>query len=284
MLAPLPRPWAGKDRTSCVYSNRAPLAAVCSEAPRSAPDSSPLPVPVIPRRAAEKVTVALDWYPNANHAGLFLAEAQAISPPPSWRSISTRRPTRPTVLQTVGAGQRHLRDLLPDRCPAGARAGGAGRVGRRARPAPIGLRDGAGGGRDRAARRIWPAKRSATPGIPESGGVSGDDAGERWPDARRRHSGQCRVQPRAGRDLRAGRRGDGRVLDPRDDPGRAGGLPGRRSCGSKSGACPTTTSWCWSRARDGGRTAGAGDRVPDRGAATATRPRSPTPPPRSKHW
>ena len=31
--------------------------------------------PAAPTRAAEKVSVALDWYPNANHAGLFLAAA-----------------------------------------------------------------------------------------------------------------------------------------------------------------------------------------------------------------
>ena len=50
-------------------------------------------------------------------------------------------------------------------------------------------------------------------------------------------------------DLRPGRRRDGRLLDARDDPGRARGLPGRRSSASRSGACPTTTSWCWSPAR-----------------------------------
>jgi putative hydroxymethylpyrimidine transport system substrate-binding protein len=56
-------------------------------------------------RAAEKVTVALDWYPNANHAGLYLAEKQGEFKA-AGIEIDLYTPSDPTVvLQTVGAGQ-----------------------------------------------------------------------------------------------------------------------------------------------------------------------------------
>lgn len=52
-----------------------------------------------------KVTVALDWYPNADHAGLFLAQARDLY---KNQGISAKlyTPSDPTtVLQTVGAGK-----------------------------------------------------------------------------------------------------------------------------------------------------------------------------------
>jgi len=58
--------------------------------------------------AATPLTVALDWYPNANHAGLFLAEARG------WFAAEGVAPTLATpsdptiVLQTVGAGRDDL--------------------------------------------------------------------------------------------------------------------------------------------------------------------------------
>jgi putative hydroxymethylpyrimidine transport system substrate-binding protein len=61
--------------------------------------------PAPPARAAEKVTVALDWYPNANHAGLFVAEAQGGFAA-AGLEVDLYTPSDPTVvLQTVGAGQ-----------------------------------------------------------------------------------------------------------------------------------------------------------------------------------
>ena len=52
-----------------------------------------------------KVTVALDWYPNANHAGLFLAEARGHFAAEGL-SVELYTPADPTlVLQTVGAGR-----------------------------------------------------------------------------------------------------------------------------------------------------------------------------------
>ncbi len=53
----------------------------------------------------ESVSLALDWYPNANHAGIFLAQEH------DWYydadlSLDAYTPSDPTtVLQTVGAGQ-----------------------------------------------------------------------------------------------------------------------------------------------------------------------------------
>jgi putative hydroxymethylpyrimidine transport system substrate-binding protein len=55
--------------------------------------------------AATKVTVALDWYPNANHAGLYLAEKQGAFAD-AGLEVDLYTPSDPTVvLQTVGAGK-----------------------------------------------------------------------------------------------------------------------------------------------------------------------------------
>lgn len=51
------------------------------------------------------VTVALDWYPNANHAGLFLGEADGAFAAVGL-DVDLYTPADPSaVLQTVGAGQ-----------------------------------------------------------------------------------------------------------------------------------------------------------------------------------
>ncbi|MFM9106670.1 MAG: ABC transporter substrate-binding protein, partial [Chloroflexota bacterium] len=58
-----------------------------------------------PVAGARKVSVALDWYPNSNHAGLFLAKERG------WFAeegldVDLYTPADPTtVLQTVGAGK-----------------------------------------------------------------------------------------------------------------------------------------------------------------------------------
>ena len=52
-----------------------------------------------------KVTVALDWYPNANHAGLFLAQQRGYFAAEGL-AVELYTPADPTVvLQTVGAGK-----------------------------------------------------------------------------------------------------------------------------------------------------------------------------------
>ena len=74
------------------------LAAPALRPLAGAAQGTPVPAPV-------KVTVALDWYPNANHAGLFLAQERG------WFAdegieVDLYTPADPTtVLQTVGAGK-----------------------------------------------------------------------------------------------------------------------------------------------------------------------------------
>src|SRR5262249_22749783 len=54
---------------------------------------------------AEDVTVALDWYPNADHAGLYLAQAAGTFTAAGLK-VDLYTPSDPTVvLQTVGAGK-----------------------------------------------------------------------------------------------------------------------------------------------------------------------------------
>ncbi len=56
-------------------------------------------------RGTESVTLALDWYPNANHAGLFLAQERGYFQAENL-AVDLYTPSDPTtVLQTVGAGQ-----------------------------------------------------------------------------------------------------------------------------------------------------------------------------------
>ena len=80
-----------------------------------APLASPPRLAAMPRqtriraraRAQEPTTVnvALDWYPNANHAGLFLAEARGHYAA-AGLAVALATPSDPTVvLQTVGAGR-----------------------------------------------------------------------------------------------------------------------------------------------------------------------------------
>ncbi len=61
--------------------------------------------PVGAQDAPTTVTVALDWYPNANHAGLFLALERGWFAEEGL-SVEVYTPSDPaTVLQTVGAGR-----------------------------------------------------------------------------------------------------------------------------------------------------------------------------------
>jgi putative hydroxymethylpyrimidine transport system substrate-binding protein len=76
--------------------------------------SSLAALPLLPRLATpstsraqteQDVTVALDWYPNANHAGLFLGQERGYFSDAGVR-LNVYTPSDPTtVLQTVGAGK-----------------------------------------------------------------------------------------------------------------------------------------------------------------------------------
>ena len=63
----------------------------------------------LPRAAGaqdlQKVSIALDWYPNANHAGLYLAQERGYFAD-AGLEVELYTPSDPTVvLQTVGAGR-----------------------------------------------------------------------------------------------------------------------------------------------------------------------------------
>ena len=53
----------------------------------------------------EPISVALDWYPNANHAGLFLAQERGYYAAEGLAPEFTTPSDPTTVLQTVGAGR-----------------------------------------------------------------------------------------------------------------------------------------------------------------------------------
>ena len=75
-------------------------------------ESTPTPAPAAAATAEPtaqsgnaQVSVALDWYPNANHAGLFIAFEKGYFADEGL-DVSMYTPSDPsTVLQTVGAGQ-----------------------------------------------------------------------------------------------------------------------------------------------------------------------------------
>jgi len=61
--------------------------------------------PVAVAQSLQEVSVALDWYPNANHAGLFLAQERGYFAEEGLE-VELYTPADPTVvLQTVGAGR-----------------------------------------------------------------------------------------------------------------------------------------------------------------------------------
>ncbi len=56
-------------------------------------------------QGATEVTIALDWYPNANHAGLYMAQDRGYFTD-AGLAVTLQVPADPaTVLQTVGAGR-----------------------------------------------------------------------------------------------------------------------------------------------------------------------------------
>lgn len=75
------------------------LASLTSLVPRFAPAAAAQDDALTP------VTVALDWYPNANHAGLYLAQERGYFTD-AGLAVELYSPADPTtVLQTVGAGR-----------------------------------------------------------------------------------------------------------------------------------------------------------------------------------
>lgn len=77
--------------------------AACSASPTATPTpSQPTPTPTPP---LTKVRLALDWTPNADHAGLYIAKQEGFFAAQGL-DVDIYVPNDPsTVLQTVGAGQ-----------------------------------------------------------------------------------------------------------------------------------------------------------------------------------
>jgi putative hydroxymethylpyrimidine transport system substrate-binding protein len=77
----------------------------------AAPASRVIPFPPIQTRALaqepelETISVALDWYPNANHAGLYLAQERGYYAEEGLAPDFYTPSDPTTVLQTVGAGR-----------------------------------------------------------------------------------------------------------------------------------------------------------------------------------
>ena len=187
-----------------------------------------------PRARLTKVTLALDWYPNANHAGLFLAQERGYFAE-AGLEVELYTPSDPTVvLQTVGAGRddfgiSYQTDVLLARA-----AGGAGGSDRGAGAASAHGRHVAGiGGITRPADLV--GKTDRLPRHSQPGSIPGTmmaSDGASIDDVELINVGFDLV-PAV--DLRSDRCGDGRLLDPRDDPGRAGGLPGFHAPGGRVG-------------------------------------------------
>ena len=99
----MPRPVPSR-RQSSPPQRRASLRALALAVLVVAAPLAGLGRPALAQGATE-VTVALDWYPNANHAGLYLAQERGYFTA-AGLDVELYTPADPTiVLQTVGAGR-----------------------------------------------------------------------------------------------------------------------------------------------------------------------------------
>ncbi len=74
------------------------LLAACEEEPTPAPTQTPTPAP-------EEVSLALDWFPNSNHAGFYAAQERGYYRDEGL-DVNIYVPANPEdVLKTVGAGR-----------------------------------------------------------------------------------------------------------------------------------------------------------------------------------
>ena len=81
------------------------LTAACGEDPTPTPTPTAQPDPTsTPVPEPDKVRLALDWYPNANHAGLYIAQEKGYFADEGLE-VDMYTPSDPsTVNQTVAAG------------------------------------------------------------------------------------------------------------------------------------------------------------------------------------
>ncbi|MDQ3410839.1 MAG: ABC transporter substrate-binding protein, partial [Chloroflexota bacterium] len=95
----------GRVRAALAVSLLIVSTLVAGILPRFADHARWLPGPVALAQELTPVTVALDWYPNANHAGLYLAQERGYFAE-AGLAVELYTPADPTtVLQTVAAGR-----------------------------------------------------------------------------------------------------------------------------------------------------------------------------------
>ena len=117
------------------------------------------------RPQPRQLTLVLDYLPNADHVGIYMAQARGEFRK-AGLDVKIVTPSDPAApLKLLAAGPRRPRDLLRARDPARARQGPRGPERRRARPAAADLADGRQGplGGPEEARR---ASASGPPGSP----------------------------------------------------------------------------------------------------------------------
>ena len=155
------------------------------------------------RRSASACALMLDFFPNADHAGLYAAQGTGASAK-AGLDVALQAPSDPSApLKLLAAGQGRPGDLLRARAAARPRQGPAARRGRRARAeaADVGHVDRPQGDLGPQAARGQDGRHR---GHPVPVGLSEGDPrpGRRRPRAGQ--GGQRRLQPRAGDALRAG--------------------------------------------------------------------------------
>ncbi|MHB0869854.1 MAG: ABC transporter substrate-binding protein [Chloroflexota bacterium] len=100
--------------TVLAFLGIAALAAACQGAPSApaqpsaaigAPQATAATQPTPPAKAPTKLSVALDWYPNSNHAGLYMAQANGYYQEEGLE-VELYVPSNPEdVLKLVGSGK-----------------------------------------------------------------------------------------------------------------------------------------------------------------------------------
>ena len=99
------------------------LAACGNQEPTQVPTSTSVPTP-----APEEVSLALDWFPNSNHAGFYAALERGYYRDEGL-DVNIYVPANPEdVLKTVGAGPGRLRGQLSGRGAFGQGRRRAGEV------------------------------------------------------------------------------------------------------------------------------------------------------------
>ena len=132
--------------------------------------------PTRPEPAARALTLVLDYFPNADHAGIYAAQGTGRVRRRPASTLDIQTPSDPAApLKLLAAGQRRRRDLLRARAAARARQGPGGRLDRRARAEAADVDHVAGVRQDPQASPTSRARRSATAGHPVPVGLPRDD-------------------------------------------------------------------------------------------------------------